>query len=125
MNPVEGLLTKDSELRAELGISCFGLESTQFPAYFPSPPTGMVDFVSQGGSASPDSTSAEWSIPREQHENMNTQSWMYYMAETSLRRLCHEILDELYQVTPEDPSDEDLLRLAQQAKTYGEHLDIW
>lgn len=66
-----------SELANELRIKSSGLEDMQFPHAFPAPPVGM----------------ATEDRPIVQNE---LTSWMYYLSETSLRRICNEVVWTLY-----------------------------
>lgn len=70
-----------SELANELRLKSSGLEDLQFPHVFPAPP---VELAIDGNEVNDGALS----------------SWMYYLSETSLRRICDDVVWTLYKQPP-------------------------
>lgn len=114
-------MQSECELRVELRISASGLEQLDYPNAFPSPPAGISAEI-----RNPDYQSigfAERSLSEGQ-ERDEVRSWMYYLAETSLRRVSNRVATVLYQ-NGEDYWMRNIGSLVEQAQECASQLDLW
>jgi len=97
-----------SELSNELRTTTVGLEHLVFPYAFPQPPAqnGPSAPFDSGGNAG------------------QLESWMYYLSETSLRRVGSEIISTLYSQEPLTWI-EDIPGLCVRAQQLLDKLDAW
>lgn len=96
-----------SELSNELRTTTVGLEHLAFPYAFPQPPA-------QNGPSSPFDPGA----------NAGLESWMYYLSETSLRRVGNEIISTLYSQEPLTWT-KDIPGLCVRSQQLLDKLDAW
>jgi hypothetical protein len=97
-----------SELSNELRTSTVGLEHLAFPYAFPQPPAqnGPSSSLASGGSA------------------RQLETWMYYLSETSLRRVGNEIIWTLYNQEPMAWT-KDIPGLCARAQQLLDKLSAW
>jgi hypothetical protein len=92
-------------LANELRLRSSGLEDLQFPHAFPSPPLESAingDTVDEG----------------------TLSSWMYYLSETSLRRICDDVMWTLYSQSPASWI-EDIGLLEAHAERLERKVEAW
>jgi hypothetical protein len=104
----------NSELRAELRIPSSGLEGVNFPYLFPDPPIISEDTNSSQGSL----------LVRQEPKTVQIKEWMYYSAETSLRRFHNGILESLYKDGPNYWLN-DIHSTSEQAVELENQLELW
>ncbi|WJG35741.1 uncharacterized protein FOBCDRAFT_186363 [Fusarium oxysporum Fo47] len=101
-------MQSECELSNELRTTTVGLEHLAFPYAFPQPPA-------QNGPSSPFDSGANAG---------QLESWMYYLSETSLRRVGNEIISTLYSQEPLIWK-EDIPGLCVRAQQLLDKLDAW
>ncbi|SPJ85586.1 uncharacterized protein FTOL_11367 [Fusarium torulosum] len=103
-----GLDIDIDELSNELRTTTVGLEHLAFPYAFPQPPAqnGPSSSLASGGSA------------------RKLESWMYYLSETSQRRVGNEIIWTLYNQEPMAWT-KDIPGLCARAQQLLDKLDAW
>ncbi|RKL42849.1 hypothetical protein BFJ70_g4545 [Fusarium oxysporum] len=100
-------MQSECELSNELRTTTVGLEHLAFPYAFPQPPA-------QNGPSSPFDPGA----------NAGLESWMYYLSETSLRRVGNEIISTLYSQEPLTWT-KDIPGLCVRSQQLLDKLDAW
>lgn len=107
-------MQSECELRAELRIPSAGLESVNFPYLFPDPPIISEDTDSSQSSL----------LVRQESKTAQIKEWMYYSAETSLRRFHNGILESLYKDGPSYWLN-DIHSTSEQAVELENQLGLW
>ncbi|KAF4456373.1 vegetative cell wall gp1 [Fusarium albosuccineum] len=100
-----------SELANELRMTSSGLEDLPFPYAFPHPPDSPTTSPSDPDAKSPES-----------HAELN--SWMFYLSETSLRRIGNEIIWMLYDGPPSSWV-KDIASVHKQAEQLDQKVVAW
>ena len=120
-----------SELRAELQLPASGLLQFKYPDLFPSlsfPPTSdSLDFADGfAGSAgqSPANQIGDTSVAYGYLQPEEERSWLYYLAEISLRKLMNRILEGLYS-DGEGYWLTNVTSLLSQHAVFYEELTLW
>ncbi|KAJ5759005.1 hypothetical protein N7520_006161 [Penicillium odoratum] len=111
-------MQSECELRAELRIPSSGLEGFNFPYLFPAPP--IISEDSDSSQISP--------LVRQESKNVQIKEWMYYSAETSIRRFQNDIMESLYKHGPNywlndvHSATEKIIELENQLELWVSHL---
>ncbi|KAJ5646394.1 hypothetical protein N7490_002766 [Penicillium lividum] len=107
-------MQSECELRAELRIPSSGLEGVNFPYLFPDPP--MISEDTDSSQSSP--------LVRPESKTVQIKEWMYYSAETSLRRFHNDISESLYKHGPNYWLN-NVHSASEQAVELGNQLELW
>lgn len=113
-----------SEVRAELQIVASGLETLHLPYDFPSPPEQTQHGYQD---PSPGQTNLKYMFSGSSSESGDPErvrSWMFYLAETSLRRIFGRIISAIYK-NGESFWVQNIQMLVDQAQECSDDLRKW
>ncbi|KAF3396171.1 hypothetical protein F1880_006919 [Penicillium rolfsii] len=115
------------EIRAEIPVPKSGISELHYPYMFPSPPTtpgtpieGSVQMIGDSR------LSLEGYTPmNEISDNLEEQSWFYYLAEIALRRIGNRIVHAFYSSGHESWANFDVAEYIQMTEGFEHELETW